>query len=66
MFDDVRSDFFLLMCSIAQEAVEQLKMSLSRVKVEKLWKLMKMWVLSDMTVATERSRRDLSIGEVKF
>ena len=27
---------------------------------------MKKWVLSNMPVATERSRRDLSIGEVKF
>ena len=27
---------------------------------------MKKWVLSDMTVATERSQRDLSIGEVKI
>ena len=27
---------------------------------------MKKWVLNDMTVAPERSRRDLSIGEVKF
>ena len=30
--DDTRSEFFLLMSSIAQEALEQLKMSLSRVK----------------------------------
>ena len=27
---------------------------------------MNIWVLSDMLVATQRSRRDLSIGEVKF
>ena len=30
-FDDTRSDFFLLTCSIAEKAPEQLKMSLSRV-----------------------------------
>ena len=53
------------MCSIAEEALEQLKMSLSRVKSGKMCKLMKKWVLSDMTIAPERSRRDLSIGEVK-
>ena len=34
--------------------------------MEKQWKFMKKLVLSDMTVAIERSRRDLSIGEVKF
>ena len=27
---------------------------------------MKIWVLDNIPVATERSRRDLSIGEVKF
>ena len=31
-FDDSRSDFFLLMCSIAEKALKQLEMSLSRVK----------------------------------
>ena len=27
---------------------------------------MKIWVLDNILVATERSRRDLSIGEIKF
>ena len=31
-FDATRSDLFLLMCSIAEKALEQLKMSLSKVK----------------------------------
>ena len=37
--DDTRSDFFLLMCSIAEEALEHLKMSLSRVKSGKTVKI---------------------------
>ena len=36
--DDIRSDFFLLMCSIAEKALDQLKMSLSRVKSGKTLK----------------------------
>ena len=38
-FDDIRSDFFLLMSSIAQEALEQLKMSLSTIKSGKTEKI---------------------------
>ena len=38
-FDDIRSDFFLLMCSIAEKALEQLKMSLLRVKSGKTVKV---------------------------
>ena len=49
-----------------EKALEQLKRSLSRVKSGKTVKLMKKLVLSDMTVATGGSRRDISIGEVKF
>ena len=38
-FDDTRSDVFLLMSSIAEEALEQLKMSLWNVKSGKTVKI---------------------------